>query len=170
MPILKQDLEKEQNNGRSTPTTSEDLPFFINLRDTRGETRPNSALGESVVVDTTLEERQAQSLVGPREDVDSSTEPIPDFVSEVVTNTECQRCKNSMSSSECCCRSIQGSRSQNWNLLYSNRELFKLKDFRSEVRASMDVEQFVHGAELMLDLTEISVDGIIEAMLRRVRL
>lgn len=53
-------------------------------------------------------------------------------------------------------------------LLYYNREPLKLKDFCAEVRAPMDVEQFAHQAELMLDLNEVSMDGIIEAMLTKV--
>lgn len=54
-------------------------------------------------------------------------------------------------------------------LVYLSRERLKLKDFSNEVRAAMDVEQFVHEAEIMLDMSEISVEDIVEAMLRKVR-
>lgn len=53
-------------------------------------------------------------------------------------------------------------------LVYHSREKLKLKDFNNEVRAAMDVEQFVHQAEIMLDMSEISVEGIVDAMLRKV--
>lgn len=53
-------------------------------------------------------------------------------------------------------------------LLYTNRENYKLRDFYSEVRATMDVEQFVHQAEMILDMTEISVEDIVESMLTKV--
>lgn len=53
-------------------------------------------------------------------------------------------------------------------LLYTNREKFKLKDFSSEVRATMDVEQFVHHSQIILDMQEVAVEDIIERMLERV--
>lgn len=53
-------------------------------------------------------------------------------------------------------------------LVYHSREKLKLKDFSNEVRAAMDVEQFVHEAEIMLDMSEISVEDIVDAMLRKV--
>lgn len=54
------------------------------------------------------------------------------------------------------------------SLLYCSRERLRLKDFSSEIRASMDVEQFVHQAELVLDLPEVSVAAIVDSMLVRV--
>lgn len=89
---------------------------------------------------------------------------------KAITNlTNCQKC--SPYEACCCCCSCQPSSdsvSQVWSLLHSTRSLLKLKDFRSEVRASMDVEQFVHQSELMLDLVEVSVEEIVMAMLKKV--
>lgn len=53
-------------------------------------------------------------------------------------------------------------------LVYHRRERLRLKDFSNEVRAAMDVEQFVYEAEIMLDMSEVSVEDIVEAMLRKV--
>jgi hypothetical protein len=53
-------------------------------------------------------------------------------------------------------------------LLYCCREALRLKDFKTEVRAIMDVEQFCHQSELLLDPDEMSMSGIIEAMLAKV--
>jgi len=44
-----------------------------------------------------------------------------------------------------------------------------MKDFGAEVRASMDVDQFLQQAVLLLDITETSVEGIVDRMLRKVR-
>ena len=66
-----------------------------------------------------------------------------------------------------CCPSASSANIET-GLLYYNREPLKLKDFNAEVRAPMDVEQFAHQAELMLDLNEVSMEGIIEAMLTKV--
>lgn len=38
----------------------------------------------------------------------------------------------------------------------------------AEVRASMDVEQFLQQAILMLDITETSLEGIVDHILRKV--
>lgn len=57
-----------------------------------------------------------------------------------------------------------------YGLLYTSRENFKLKDFSSEVRATMDVEQFVYQAEMILDMQEVCVEEIIGAMLNKVSL
>ena len=67
---------------------------------------------------------------------------------------------------ECCLRDPE-LKSES-GLLYTSRERLRLKDFSSEVRASMDVEQFVHQAELILDMTQVSVEDIVDAMLKRV--
>jgi len=53
-------------------------------------------------------------------------------------------------------------------LLYCSKERLTLKDFVAEIRAKMDVEQFVHQAELILDTRETSVDKIVSLMLERV--
>ena len=39
-----------------------------------------------------------------------------------------------------------------------------MKDFAAEVRASMDVENFLSQAQLMLDLNETNVEKILEKM------
>jgi sodium borate transporter 11 len=43
-----------------------------------------------------------------------------------------------------------------------------MKDFGAEVRASMDVDQFLQQAVLLLDIAETSLDGIVDKMLRKV--
>lgn len=53
-------------------------------------------------------------------------------------------------------------------LLYCSREPLRLKDFGAEVRAPMDVEQFAHQAELVLDTGHVSIDDIVESMLDKV--
>lgn len=53
-------------------------------------------------------------------------------------------------------------------LIYSSLERLRLKDFNSEVRAAIDVEQFLHQAELILDMSEVSVEDIVDAMLIKV--
>ena len=40
------------------------------------------------------------------------------------------------------------------------------KDFGSEVRASLDVSHFIKEAQLLLDLGEMSLEGVVEHMLR----
>lgn len=47
-------------------------------------------------------------------------------------------------------------------------EALSFKDFSSEVRAMRDVEQFVHQAEVMLDIAEDGVLKIIERMATKV--
>ena len=41
-----------------------------------------------------------------------------------------------------------------------------MKDFAAEIRASMDVENFLNSAILLLDLAEGSIDLILDRMLR----
>lgn len=53
-------------------------------------------------------------------------------------------------------------------LLYHNREPLRLKDFATEVRAPMDVEQFAHQAELLLDPSTVSMGEIVTHMLEKV--
>ncbi|KAF0304476.1 hypothetical protein FJT64_023704 [Amphibalanus amphitrite] len=40
-----------------------------------------------------------------------------------------------------------------------------IKDFRSEVRAAMDVSHFIKEAQLLLDVDETSVEGVLDRML-----
>ncbi|CAM1310209.1 SLC4A11 (predicted) [Pycnogonum litorale] len=54
------------------------------------------------------------------------------------------------------------------SLMYAKHEKIPLKDFGSEVRASMDVVQFLNQAVLFLDIHETSLDGIIEKILQKV--
>ncbi|XP_054162013.1 solute carrier family 4 member 11-like isoform X2 [Oppia nitens] len=53
-------------------------------------------------------------------------------------------------------------------LMYAKLERLPMKDFGAEVRASMDVDQFLQQAVLLLDVTETSLDGIVDKMLRKV--
>ena len=41
-----------------------------------------------------------------------------------------------------------------------------MKDFSSEVRASMDVSHFIKQAQLLLDVDETSVEGVLDRMLK----
>ena len=41
-----------------------------------------------------------------------------------------------------------------------------MKDFAAEIRASMDVENFLNSAILLLNLDEASIDAILDRMLR----
>lgn len=54
-------------------------------------------------------------------------------------------------------------------LMYSSFQRVPMKDFGAEVRASMDVDQFLQQAVLLLDITETSLEGIVDRMLRKVR-
>lgn len=54
-------------------------------------------------------------------------------------------------------------------LIYSVLQRLPMKDFAAEVRASMDVDQFLNQAVLLLDVQETSVEGIIDKMLHKVR-
>lgn len=53
-------------------------------------------------------------------------------------------------------------------LLHYKGEALSFKDFSSEVRAMRDVEQFVHQAEVMLDITEDGISRVIERMAKKV--
>lgn len=53
-------------------------------------------------------------------------------------------------------------------LMYSSFQRVPMKDFGAEVRASMDVDQFLQQAVLLLDITETSLEGIVDRMLRKV--
>lgn len=53
-------------------------------------------------------------------------------------------------------------------LMYSSFQRLPMKDFGAEVRASMDVDQFLQQAVLLLDITETSLEGIVDRMLRKV--
>jgi hypothetical protein len=53
-------------------------------------------------------------------------------------------------------------------LMHSSFQRLPMKDFGAEVRASMDVDQFLQQAVLLLDITETSLDGIVDRMLRKV--
>lgn len=54
-------------------------------------------------------------------------------------------------------------------LMHSCFQRLPMKDFGAEVRASMDVDQFLQQAVLLLDITETSLEGIVDKMLRKVR-
>lgn len=43
-----------------------------------------------------------------------------------------------------------------------------MKDFAAEIRASLDVENFLNQAVLLLDLSDNSLDNILDRMLRLV--
>jgi len=53
-------------------------------------------------------------------------------------------------------------------LMHSSFQRLPMKDFGAEVRASMDVDQFLQQAVLLLDITETSLEGIVDKMLRKV--
>lgn len=57
---------------------------------------------------------------------------------------------------------------QRYGLLHCKGEALSFKDFGSEVRAMRDVEQFVHQAEVMLDITEDDISKVIERMAKKV--
>ena len=42
-----------------------------------------------------------------------------------------------------------------------------LKDFSMEVRASMDIRKFLNNTVLLLDLTQVSLDAIIDEILQK---
>ncbi|KAF8790136.1 hypothetical protein HNY73_005203 [Argiope bruennichi] len=52
-------------------------------------------------------------------------------------------------------------------LMYAKHERLPMKDFAAEVRASMDVDQFLNQAVLLLDVQDTSVEGIIDKMLHK---
>ena len=53
-------------------------------------------------------------------------------------------------------------------LMHSSLQRLPMKDFGAEVRASMDVDQFLQQAVLLLDISENSLEGIVDRMLRKV--
>ncbi|GBL91866.1 hypothetical protein AVEN_172783-1 [Araneus ventricosus] len=53
-------------------------------------------------------------------------------------------------------------------LIYCILQRLPMKDFAAEVRASMDVDQFLNQAVLLLDVQDTSVEGIIDKMLHKV--
>lgn len=52
-------------------------------------------------------------------------------------------------------------------LLYSRHEKVPLKDFSMEVRAHMDIKKFLNKTVLLLDLTQVSLDAIIDEILHK---
>ncbi|KAI1280565.1 Sodium bicarbonate transporter-like protein 11 [Halotydeus destructor] len=52
--------------------------------------------------------------------------------------------------------------------MYSKHERLPMKDFGAEIRASMDVDQFLQQAVLLLDITETSLEGIVDKISRKV--
>ncbi|XP_064477562.1 solute carrier family 4 member 11-like isoform X2 [Ornithodoros turicata] len=54
------------------------------------------------------------------------------------------------------------------SLMYAKFERLPMKDFGAEVRASMDVDQFLIQAVLLLDVQETSLEGIVDKMLHKV--
>lgn len=67
-----------------------------------------------------------------------------------------------------CSRRDSRARSVEIKLMYSSFQRIPMKDFGAEVRASMDVDQFLQQAVLLLDITETSLEGIVDRMLRKV--
>lgn len=67
-----------------------------------------------------------------------------------------------------CSRRDSRVRSVEIKLMYSSFQRIPMKDFGAEVRASMDVDQFLQQAVLLLDITETSLEGIVDRMLRKV--
>lgn len=67
-----------------------------------------------------------------------------------------------------CSRRDSRSRLQEIILMCSSFQRLPMKDFGAEVRASMDVDQFLQQAVLLLDITETSLEGIVDRMLRKV--
>ncbi|XP_022239063.1 sodium bicarbonate transporter-like protein 11, partial [Limulus polyphemus] len=53
-------------------------------------------------------------------------------------------------------------------LMYAKYERLPMKDFGAEVRASMDVDQFLNQAVLLLDVQETSLEGVVDRMLQKV--
>ncbi|XP_053212337.1 solute carrier family 4 member 11-like isoform X2 [Panonychus citri] len=53
-------------------------------------------------------------------------------------------------------------------LLNTNIQRLPMKDFGAEVRASMDVDQFLQQAVLLLDIQETSLEGIVDRMVKKV--
>ncbi|XP_076371246.1 solute carrier family 4 member 11-like isoform X2 [Tachypleus tridentatus] len=52
--------------------------------------------------------------------------------------------------------------------MYAKYERLPMKDFGAEVRASMDVDQFLNQAVLLLDVQETTLEGIVDRMLQKV--
>lgn len=53
------------------------------------------------------------------------------------------------------------------NLLASTQQKVPMKDFGSEVRASMDIAHFLSQATLVLDVAETSLEGICDLLLTK---
>ena len=53
------------------------------------------------------------------------------------------------------------------NLLASSQQKVPMKDFGSEVRASMDIAHFLSQATLVLDVAETSLEGICDLLLTK---
>ncbi|KAH7934992.1 hypothetical protein HPB52_002568 [Rhipicephalus sanguineus] len=53
------------------------------------------------------------------------------------------------------------------SLMFAKFERLPMKDFGAEVRASMDVDQFLIQAVLLLDVQETSLEGIVDKMLQK---
>lgn len=54
------------------------------------------------------------------------------------------------------------------SLMFAKFERLPMRDFGAEVRASMDVDQFLIQAVLLLDVQETSLEGIVDKMLQKV--
>lgn len=74
--------------------------------------------------------------------------------------------QSGLSSPELCLGSEQ---SDSEALIFSERSQIKLKDFKNEVRALMDVEQFAHEARIFMDMAFGSIVNIVNSMLVEVR-
>ena len=52
-----------------------------------------------------------------------------------------------------------------WRLYIALFQKLPMKDFAAEIRAHLDVEQFLSQAQLMLDVHETNVERILDSML-----
>ena len=56
------------------------------------------------------------------------------------------------------------------NLIYSKQEKVPFKDFGVEVRAEMDIDQFLSRGVVLLDVAETSLESILDALLNKLAL
>lgn len=144
------DLEERVASQMSLASTN----FTCSMEMNQQEEKENNFCRQVCLSADCKQEKRSRQENGAK-----NSETLYELVSEF---DGCGRCE---SRNDCCCKASARLR---LGLLYSSREPLKLKDFGSEIRASMDVEQFVHQAELVLDLTEVSVESIVDKMLQKV--
>nr|XP_027238265.1 uncharacterized protein LOC113829318 [Penaeus vannamei] len=63
--------------------------------------------------------------------------------------------------------SLNGDDGDEVTLMYAKHEKVPMKDFGSEVRASMDIAHFLSQATLVLDVVETSLEGITDLLLTK---